>query len=155
MSFGPQDRCNDRVFVMRVLYEIQATAIGGRDGAAATSDGALRVDLAIPRELGGPGDEGANPEQLFALGYAACFLTAIREAASESQTKIAPDTNVTATVGIGPRDGGDGLALSVALMIDLPGVARETAQSLVHRAHEICPYSHATRGTLDVRLRVA
>jgi Ohr subfamily peroxiredoxin len=138
---------------MRTLYEIQATAIGGRDGAAATSDGRLRVDLAIPRELGGPGGEGANPEQLFALGYAACFLTAIREAAGESQIKIALDTNVTATVGIGPRDEEDGLALSVALMIDLPGIERETAQSLVQRAHEICPYSHATRG--NVRLRVA
>ena len=140
---------------MKTLYETEATAIGGRDGAASTSDGWLRVNLAIPRELGGTGGEGANPEQLFALGYAACFLTAIRNVASQGNIEIASDANVTATVGIGPRDEEDGLALNVALTIDLPDLDRPTAQSLVDRAHAICPYSDALRGKLEVRLRVA
>jgi osmotically inducible protein OsmC len=140
---------------MKTLYEIEATAIGGRDGAAATSDGRLRVNLAIPTELGGAGGEAANPEQLFALGYAACFLTAIRNAALERNIAISSDANVTATVGIGPREAGDGLALQVALTVDLPNLDRETVLEVVHRAHTLCPYSHATRDNLDVKLRVA
>ncbi len=140
---------------MNPLYETQATAIGGRNGAAATSDGRLRFNLAIPKELGGPGGEGVNPEQLFALGYAACFLTAIKEVAGQSSIEIAADSNVTATVGIGPRETGEQLALSVELMIDLPDLDRDVAQGLVLRAHDICPYSAAVRGNLDVRLRVA
>jgi lipoyl-dependent peroxiredoxin len=140
---------------MKPLYETQATAIGGRNGAAATADGRLRFKLAIPTELGGPGGEGVNPEQLFALGYAACFLTAIKEVAGHDRIDIADDSNVTATVGIGPRETGEQLALSVELMIDLPDIDRDVAQNLVRRAHDICPYSAAVRGNLDVRLRVA
>ena len=140
---------------MNPLYQAQATAIGGRSGAAATSDGRLRVNLSIPNELGGPGGEGVNPEQLFALGYAACFLTAIKEVAAQSNVGIAADSNVTATVGIDPRVDGEQSALSVELIIDLPDIDNETAKELVLRAHTICPYSTAIRGNLDVRLRVA
>lgn len=137
---------------MSTFYETQATAIGGRHGAAATSDGRWRFNLSVPRELGGNGGDGVNPEQLFALGYAACFLSAIREVAARDQIAIAPHANVTATVGLG--DDGDGLNLRVALMLDLPDLGRDVAIDLVRRAHAICPYSRATRGNLDVRLDV-
>jgi osmotically inducible protein OsmC len=140
---------------MRTLYETEATAIGGRHGAAATSDGRLRIDLAIPKELGGQGGEGANPEQLFALGYAACFLSAIKDVAGRSNIEIASDTNVTATVGVGPRDGGEGFSLHIALMVDLADLDRKTAADLVRQASVICPYSDAMRGNLNVKLRVA
>jgi len=135
---------------MTTLYETQATAIGGRHGAAATADGRWRFNLAIPRELGGDGGDGINPEQLFAIGYAACFLTAIRDVASQDEIAIAADANVTANVGLGRCE--DGLRLQVNLMIDLPGVATDTALDVIRRAHDICPYSRATRGNVDVKL---
>jgi Ohr subfamily peroxiredoxin len=137
---------------MTTLYETQATAIGGRHGAAATADGRWRFNLAIPRELGGDGDEGINPEQLFAIGYAACFLTAIRDVAGEDGIEIAADANVTANVGLGR--GEDGLRLKVNLMVDLPGVATDTALDVIRRAHDTCPYSRATRGNIDVKLNL-
>ncbi len=139
---------------MKPLYEIEATAIGGRDGAVATSDGRLRFNLSIPKELGGTGGDGANPEQFFALGYAACFLTAIKEVARQSEIELAPDANVTATVAVGQRVNGEGLALNVTLAVDLAGLDRKKAGDLVSRAHVICPYSEATRGNLDVKLSV-
>ena len=135
---------------MNMLYETQATAIGGRGGAAATADGRWRFNLDIPQEFGGKGGEGINPEQLFAMGYAACFLTAIRDVASEDQIEIAPDANVTAKVGLARCD--DGLRLRVTLMVDLPGLPRDTALEVMRRAHSICPYSRATRGNIDVKL---
>ncbi len=135
---------------MTTLYETQATAIGGRHGAAATADGRWRFDLAIPVELGGNGGEGINPEQLFAIGYAACFLTAIRDIASRDKIVIASDANVTANVGLGRRN--DELCLSVTLMVDLPGLASDVALDVMRRAHDICPYSRATRGNIDVKL---
>ncbi len=135
---------------MTTLYETQATAIGGRHGAAATADGRWRFDLAVPVELGGNGGEGINPEQLFAIGYAACFLTAIRDIASRDKIVIASDANVTANVGLGRRN--DELCLSVTLMVDLPGLASDVALDVMRRAHDICPYSRATRGNIDVKL---
>ena len=140
---------------MNVLYRTEAVATGGRTGSAATKDGALRVSLVTPKELGGPGGEGNNPEQLFAAGYSACFLGALKFVASQRKVKIAEDSTVTAAVGIGKRDDGQGFGLDVALTIDLPGVDREVAQELVDAAHIVCPYSHATRGSLDVRLSLA
>ncbi|MBS9475842.1 organic hydroperoxide resistance protein [Ancylobacter radicis] len=140
---------------MKVLYKTQATATGGRTGSAATTDGALKVDLVTPKELGGPGGAGNNPEQLFAAGYSACFLGAIKFVAGQQKVKIAEDSTVTADVGIGARDDGQGFGLDVALTITLPGVERAVAEDLVARAHIVCPYSHATRGSLDVRLTVA
>jgi Ohr subfamily peroxiredoxin len=140
---------------MSNIYETEATSIGGRTGLAASSDGHLRVKLAAPVALGGSGDEGTNPEQLFAAGYAACFLSAIRAAAAEEDTTIADDTNVTATVALGTREDGPGLALQVALGIDLPGVDRGTAERIVAIAQDNCPYTYATRGNVNVRIRIA
>lgn len=137
---------------MKTLYTTQATATGGRTGSARTADGALEVSLVTPKELGGPGGDGNNPEQLFAAGYSACFLGAIKFVAGQKKVKVAEDSTVTATVGIGPRDDGQGFGLDVALAINLPGIDRETAQEIVDQAHIVCPYSHATRGGLDVRL---
>ena len=137
-----------------VKYRTTATATGGREGQAATQDGTLDVKLSTPKELGGNGGPGNNPEQLFAAGYSACFLGAMKFVASQGGTaKVPDDTNVTATVGIGPRSEG-GFGLEVDLKVSLPGVPREEAQALVDKAHQVCPYSNATRNNLDVHLTV-
>ncbi|MBB2200813.1 organic hydroperoxide resistance protein [Gluconacetobacter tumulisoli] len=139
---------------VNVLYRTSARATGGRDGRATTLDGALDVKLTTPKELGGPGGEGNNPEQLFATGYAACFLGAMKFVASQGGTaKVPTDATVTSTVGIGPRSEG-GFGLEIALAIALPGVERTAAEELVAKAHQVCPYSNATRGNIDVKLSV-
>ena len=140
---------------MSVLYRTKASATGGRTGHGKTEDGALSVDLVTPKELGGPGGAGNNPEQLFAVGYSACFLGALKFVAGKEKVRISDDAAVTADVGIGPRDDGTGFGLDVALTVSLPGLERATAESLVEKAHVVCPYSHATRNGLDVRLTVA
>lgn len=140
---------------MDVLYRTQATATGGRTGKASTTDGAFSVALVTPKELGGPGGDGANPEQLFAAGYAACFLGALKFAAGQRKVKITDDSTVTAAVGIGKRDDGQGFGLDVALTIALPGVEADVARELIDQAHVVCPYSHLTRNGLDVRLSLA
>ncbi len=140
---------------MKVLYSTEATATGGRTGSSRTADGALAVSLVTPKELGGPGGEGNNPEQLFAAGYSACFLGAIKFVASQKKVKVAEDSTVTAKVGIGARDDGAGFGLDVELVASLPGIDRETAQAIVDQAHIVCPYSHATRNGLDVRVHLA
>jgi lipoyl-dependent peroxiredoxin len=139
---------------MKTLYTTEATATGGRTGSAKTADGAFAVTLTTPKELGGPGGPGNNPEQLFAAGYSACFLGAIKFAAGQKKVKVSDDSTVTATVGIGPRDDGQGFGLDVELAIALPGLEREVAQAIVDQAHIVCPYSHATRNGLDVRLKL-
>jgi lipoyl-dependent peroxiredoxin len=136
-----------------VKYTTTATATGGRDGRAATKDGAFKVDLSTPKELGGAGGSGNNPEQLFAAGYAACFLGAMKAVAAQGGPKVPNDTSVTSSVGIGPRSEG-GFGLDVALDVSLPGLDRAEAQALVEKAHQVCPYSNATRNNVDVRLRV-
>ena len=140
---------------MNILYSTEATATGGRTGTAATTDGSFHVNLVTPKELGGAGGEGNNPEQLFAAGYSACFLGALKFVASQRKVQIADDARVTAQVGIGRRDDGEGFGLDVALTIALPGVDAALAQELVDQAHVVCPYSHATRGNLAVRLTLA
>lgn len=140
---------------MNILYTTRATATGGRTGSAKTEDGAFAVTLVTPKELGGPGGEGNNPEQLFASGYSACFLGAIKFAAGKQGVTVPDDASVTATVGIGPRDDGEGFGLDVALAVSLPGLDRDTAQKVVDQAHIVCPYSHATRNGLDVRITLA
>lgn len=140
---------------MKVLYSTEATATGGRTGSSRTADGALAVSLVTPKELGGPGGEGNNPEQLFAAGYSACFLGAIKFVAGQKKVKVAEDSTVTAKVGIGARDDGAGFGLDVELVASLPGIDRETAQAIVDQAHIVCPYSHATRNGLDVRVHLA
>ena len=121
---------------------------------ARTADGALDVTLATPRELGGAGGPGNNPEQLFAAGYSACFLGALKFVASQGGPKIPSDASVTAEIGIGPRAAG-GFGLEAALTVSLPGIAAEEAQALVDKAHQVCPYSNATRGNIDVKLTLA
>lgn len=139
---------------VNVLYRTAARATGGRDGRAATLDGSLDLSLATPRELGGGGGAGNNPEQLFAAGYAACFIGAMKFVASQGGPKVPADATVTAEVGIGPRAAG-GFGLAVALNVDLPGLDRADAEALIAKAHEVCPYSNATRGNIDVTLSVA
>jgi len=136
------------------LYRTSATATGGRDGSAKSDDGHLNVTLSIPKELGGPGGQGTNPEQLFAAGYSACFIGALKVAGQQLKLKVPADTSVTATVGIGPRSQG-GFGITADLIIRLPDVAREDAQRLVEAAHQICPYSNATRNNVEVGLTVA
>ena len=138
---------------VNVLYKTKARATGGRDGQSATLDGTLAVTLTTPKELGGPGGAGNNPEQLFAAGYAACFIGAMKFVASQGGPKVPADTSVTSTVGIGPRSEG-GFGLDIALEVSLPGVPRADAEALVAKAHEVCPYSNATRDNVDVRLSV-
>jgi osmotically inducible protein OsmC len=139
---------------VNVLYRTSARATGGRDGHSATLDRAVDVKLSTPKELGGAGGTGVNPEQLFATGYAACFLGAMKFAASQGGgPKVPEDTTVTTTVGIGPRSEG-GFGLDIALEISLPGVERAAAEELVAKAHQVCPYSNATRNNVDVKLTV-
>ncbi|TWB39761.1 MULTISPECIES: organic hydroperoxide resistance protein [Nitrospirillum] len=140
---------------MPILYTTSATATGGREGQAKSVDGVLDVKLTTPKELGGAGGNGTNPEQLFAAGYSACFLGALKFVAAKAKVKVPDNATVSAQVGIGPREDGTGFGLDVALTITLPGIDAETANSLVQQAHIVCPYSHATRGNLDVRLNIA
>lgn len=135
---------------VNVLYKTSAKATGGRDGRSTTTDGTFDVKLATPKELGGAGGEGNNPEQLFAAGYAACFIGAMKFVSSQGGPKVPADTSVTATVGIGPRSEG-GFGLDVELAISLPGVDRAEAEALVEKTHQVCPYSNATRGNIEVR----
>jgi Ohr subfamily peroxiredoxin len=136
--------------VEKVLYRAHAKATGGRDGRAVSSDGVLDVQLGTPKELGGAGGAVTNPEQLFAAGYSACFLGAMKFVASRDKLAIPADVSVDGSVGIGPIPNGFGI--EVELKISLPGLPREDAQTLVDRAHIVCPYSNATRGNIDVTL---
>jgi Ohr subfamily peroxiredoxin len=135
---------------VRILYTAEATATGGRQGHVRSSDGAVNLDLVTPKELGGPGGVATNPEQLFAAGYAACFDNAVRVAARRRRMPLV-ESSVTARVGIGPNDSG-GYDLSVELHVRLPDLDREQAEEIARQAHQICPYSNATRGNLDVQI---
>jgi osmotically inducible protein OsmC len=136
----------------KILYTAEATATGGREGHARTSDGRLDVDLDVPRELGGTGGPGTNPEQLFASGYAACFQSAMLRFASMRKLDLT-GSHITARIGIGPLESG-GLGLAAELDLDAPQLSREDAVDLMTRAHETCPYSRATRGNIEVTLTV-
>jgi lipoyl-dependent peroxiredoxin len=137
----------------KILYTAVSTATGGRDGRARSSDQALDVALATPRELGGAGGIGTNPEQLFAAGYSACFLSALKFVAGKNKVALPAESRITGTVGIGPIP--TGFALAVQLEIHVPGLPREQVEELVQAAHQVCPYSNATRGNVDVQLVVA
>jgi Ohr subfamily peroxiredoxin len=138
---------------VNVLYTTSATATGGREGQAATKDGSFQVKLSTPKELGGGGGSGNNPEQLFAAGYSACFLGAMKAVAAKGGPKVPDNTTVSTTVGIGPRSEG-GFGLDIALEVSMPGVDRAEAEALVEKAHHVCPYSNATRNNVPVRLTV-
>ncbi|WP_067894334.1 organic hydroperoxide resistance protein [Nocardia vaccinii] len=138
---------------MQVLYTAEALSTGdGRNGQTRTTDGKVDVSLSIPKEMGGSG-EGTNPEQLFAAGYAACFHSALRLVGGKAKANI-DDSAVGARVGIGSNDAG-GFELEVTLEVSLPHLSREQAQELADTAHQVCPYSNATRGNIDVRVVVA
>lgn len=136
----------------KILYRAEARATGGRDGRAVTPDGALEVALAVPKDMGGAGGKGTNPEQLFAAGYAACFLGALKLVAGKAKVKLPDDAAITAQVGIGPREDGEGFGLEVALRAHLPGVDASVADDLLAKANVVCPYSHATKGNIPVTL---
>ncbi|MES2935277.1 MAG: organic hydroperoxide resistance protein [Pseudomonadota bacterium] len=138
---------------MQILYTAQATANGGRDGRAVSSDQKLDVKLSTPKELGGAGGDGTNPEQLFAAGYSACFLSAMKFVSAQQKISLPADAQVTGVVGIGPNDKG-GFGLAVTLQVALPGLEQDAAQALVAKAHEVCPYSNATRGNIDVAINL-
>jgi Ohr subfamily peroxiredoxin len=139
--------------IEKVLYRAHAKATGGRDGRAVIPDAKLDLKLTTAKELGGAGGDGTNPEQLFAAGYSACFIGAMKFVAARDKIKIPADASIDGTVGIGPIPTGFGI--EVELRISLPGVDREVAQALIEKAHIVCPYSNATRGNIDVRLVLA
>ena len=139
---------------VNVIYKTSATATGGRDGAARSEDGAVDVKLVVPKEMGGPGGFGANPEKLFAAGYSACFLGAMKAVSGKVGVKVPADATVTATIGFGPRSEG-GYGITADLAISLPGVDPDMGKKLMAAAHEVCPYSNATRGNVDVGLTLA
>lgn len=139
--------------IEKILYTATATATGGREGQATSSDGVLDVKLSTPRELGGSGGSGTNPEQLFAAGYSACFLGALKFVAGKQKVALPSTTTVTGEVGIGPIP--SGFAIQAELTIAAPGIDRDQLQQLVEQAHQVCPYSNATRGNIAVSLVLA
>lgn len=136
----------------KAVYTAYASATGGREGQAQSDDGKLDVVLSTPKELGGAGGEGTNPEQMFAAGYSACFLGALKYVAGVAKIAIPVDTKVSASVGIGPIPTGFGIEASIT--VSIPGLDKETATSLVEKAHVVCPYSNATRGNINVDVSV-
>jgi len=136
--------------IQTIAYRAYAEATGGRDGRAISSDGVLDVALTTPKELGGAGGQGTNPEQLFAAGYSACFIGAMKFVAGRDKLALPADVSIEGVVGIGAIPNGFGI--EVELRISLPGLDREQAQTLIDRAHIVCPYSNATRGNIDVTL---
>lgn len=135
----------------KVVYKAHATSTGGRDGSTRSSDGLLDLKLAVPKEMGGPGG-GVNPEQLFAAGYSACFIGAMKFVAGTQKIALPADTSINATVGIGQIPAGFGI--EVALEVSIPGMDKAAAEALVAKAHQVCPYSNATRGNIDVTITV-
>ena len=138
---------------MEVLYRAHATASGGgRDGRSATDDGKIDVSLSVPKAMGGDDGPGTNPEQLFATGYAACYMGALRLVSGKAGTPVGPDTKVTAGIGFGKNTRGEGFNLDVSLTITDHGLDQATIDDLIQKAHQVCPYSNATRGNVDVAL---
>ena len=135
----------------KVIYTAHATSTGGRDGTTRTSDGLLDLKLAVPKEMGGAGG-GVNPEQLFASGYSACFIGAMKFVAGTQKIALPADTSINASVGIGQIP--QGFGIEVALQVSIPGMDKAAAEALVAKAHEVCPYSNATRGNIEVTITV-
>jgi Ohr subfamily peroxiredoxin len=139
----------------KALYTAHATSTGGRTGTAESSDGRIKLQLSTPKELGGDGGAGTNPEQLFAAGYSACFIGALKAVAGRQKLALPAEVSIRAQVSIGPLTGKPGaFGIAVALAVSVPGLDRAAAEALVAAAHEVCPYSNATRGNVDVVLTV-
>lgn len=139
---------------MSILYTAHTSATGGRTGTAKSDDGRLEITLSTPKELGGDGGAGTNPEQLFAAGYSACFIGALGFVAGRDKIKLPAEASINAEVGIGPREDGGGFGIAVTLNIALPGLDKPTAEALIAKADVVCPYSHATRGNIPVTLKL-
>ncbi len=140
----------------RAVYTAHATSTGGRTGSTESSDGKIKLQLSTPKELGGDSGPGTNPEQLFASGYSACFIGAMKAVAGMQKTKLPADVSIKADVSIGPMSGKPGaFSIAVAMAVTVPGMDRAAAEALVKAAHEVCPYSNATRGNIDVTFTVA
>lgn len=140
--------------IKSALYTAHAHTTGGRTGTSATDDGRLSVTLDTPKEMGGNGGQGTNPEQLFAAGYSACFLGALKAVAGGEKVKVPDSATIDASVSFGENAQGAGFGIAVELSITLPGLEHEQAVALVEKAHQVCPYSNATRGNVDVKLTV-
>lgn len=138
---------------MPIVYTANATSTGGRDGHGKTDDGKIDFKLSLPKEMGGDG-KGVNPEQLFAVGYSACYLGAVRFVAGKEKVVVTPEASVTAHVGVGPREDGGGFGLDVTLDVNLPGVSKAVAEDITTKAHVVCPYSHATKGNISVKTNI-
>jgi len=136
----------------KVLYTAHATSTGGREGRSKSDDGVLDLKLTVPKGLGGSGAVGTNPEQLFAAGYSACFIGAMKHVALLQKIALPADTSIAADVGIGPTP--QGFGIQVALHVHIPGFEKDAAQKIVDQAHQVCPYSNATRGNIEVTLDV-
>ena len=142
--------------IEKALYTATATATGGRAGTAKSSDGVLDLQLSTPKELGGAGGNGTNPEQLFAAGYSACFIGAMKAVAARQKISLPAEVSITTDVGIGPHANKPGaFGIAVDMKISVPGMERAQLEELVKTAHEVCPYSNATRGNVDVKLTIA
>jgi lipoyl-dependent peroxiredoxin len=140
----------------KALYTAHATSTGGRTGTTESSDGAIKLALVTPKELGGAGGAGTNPEQLFASGYSACFIGAMKAVAARQKITLPAEVSIKASVSIGPMTGKAGaFGIAVDMEVSVPGMDRAAAEQLVATAHEVCPYSNATRGNIDVTLKVA
>lgn len=141
--------------IEKALYTAHATSTGGRTGTTESSDGVVKLALTTPRELGGAGGAGTNPEQLFASGYSACFIGAMKAVAARQKIALTSEVSIAADVSIGPMAGKPGaFGIAVSMAISVPGMERAAAEALVATAHEVCPYSNATRGNIDVTLTV-
>lgn len=139
----------------KALYTAHATSTGGRTGTTESSDGVVKLNLTTPKELGGAGGNGTNPEQLFASGYSACFIGAMKAVAARQKIALTAEVSIKADVSIGPMTGKEGaFGIAVAMAISVPGMERAAAEALVAAAHQVCPYSNATRGNVDVTLTV-
>ncbi|WP_297490338.1 organic hydroperoxide resistance protein [Acidocella sp.] len=141
--------------MVNALYTAHGHATGGRDGEGASDDGKVKVKLSVPEGLGGDDGPGTNPEQLFSVGYSACFLGALKVVAGKEHVKLPPETKVSAEIGVGPREDGGGFGITAALTISAPGIDKAQLEALVQKAHIVCPYSNAIHKTVDVRLTVA
>lgn len=141
--------------IKSAVYTAHAHTTGGRTGISATDDGRLSVTLDTPKEMGGNGGPGTNPEQLFAAGYSACFLGALKAVGRGAKVKVPDETTIDASVSFGENANGAGFNIAVELKVTLPGFSREDAEALVEKAHGVCPYSNATRGNVDVKLTIA
>ena len=139
----------------KALYTAHATSTGGRTGTTESSDGKIKLQLSTPKELGGDNGPGTNPEQLFAAGYSACFIGAMKAVARNQKIALPAEVSITADVSIGPMSGKPGaFGIAVAMAISVPGMDKAAVEALVKAAHEVCPYSNATRGNIDVALNV-